>query len=58
MRPYVTMYPNYYPYDNNNNNHDKKAWSGGGGGGGGGGGVGAKTEYETRTSLGNSLERL
>ena len=34
MRPYVTMYPNYYPYDNNNNNHDKKAWSGGGGGGG------------------------
>lgn len=55
MRPYVTMYPNYYPYDNNNNNHDKKAWSGGGGGGGG---LGAKTEYETRTSLGNSLERL
>ena len=40
MRPYVTMYPNYYPYDNNNNNHDKKAWSGGGGGGGGGGGEG------------------
>ena len=42
MRPYVTMYPNYYPYDNNNhhhhhnNNHDKKAWglerrAGGGG---------------------------
>ena len=51
MRPYVTMYPNYYPYDNNNNNHDKKAWSEKGGGGGG-----AKTEYET--SLGNSLERL
>ena len=55
MRSYVTMYPNYYPYDNNNNNHDKKAWSEKGGGGGGGGG-GAKTEYET--SLGNSLERL
>ena len=51
MRSYVTMYPNYYPYDNNNNNHDKKAWSEKGGGGGG-----AKTEYET--SLGNSLERL
>ena len=42
MRSYVTMYPNYYPYDNNhhhhhnNNNHDKKAWGlerrGGGGG--------------------------
>ena len=40
MHPYVTMYPNYYPYDdddddnnnnnnNNNNDNDKKAWSAG-----------------------------
>ena len=34
MRSYVTMYPNYYPYDNNHHNHDKKAWSEGEGGGG------------------------
>ena len=64
MRPYVAMYPNYYPYDNNNNNNNnnhnnnnnnnnnnKRAWSAGGGGG-------SKTEYETWASLGNSLERL
>ena len=61
MRSYVTMYPNYYPYDNhhhhhhNNNNHDKKAWGLERGGEGGGE---AKTEYETWTSLENSLERL
>ena len=37
MRPYVAMYPNYYPYDNNNiNNNNKRAWSAGGRGGGGG----------------------
>ena len=47
MHPYVTMYPNYYPYDdddddnnnnnnNNNNDNDKKAWSAGRWGGGGG----------------------